>query len=164
MLAVLTLCLSGLISRNLEPDLENLPGEISILEIHVQLKLDTSPCKSRLVDIRRDRDRPEQPTRGRSQRLDAYGRTHVWVYAQLRRDGHAACRPCGRPWGGPVVRRKGRPRRLAEAPKQGPDRKSLVKVCRIWRGLFPFSPVHLLRGILLSTVGSVYSLAFGRCV
>ena len=62
MLAVLTLCLSGLISRNLEPDLENLPGEISILEIHVQLKMDTPPCEPRLVDIRRDRNRPEQPT------------------------------------------------------------------------------------------------------
>ena len=37
-------------------------GEISILEIHVQLKLDRPLCESRLVDTRRDRDRPEQPT------------------------------------------------------------------------------------------------------
>ena len=59
---VLTLCLSGSISRNIEPALENLPGEIWIPEIHVRLKLDTPPCKTRVVDILRARDRPEQPT------------------------------------------------------------------------------------------------------
>ena len=42
--------------------LENLPDEISTPEIHVRLTLDTPPCKSRLVDIRRARDRPEQST------------------------------------------------------------------------------------------------------
>ena len=33
-----------------------------------------------------------------------------------------------------MVRRKGRPRRAAEAPKQGPDRKSLVKYVECWKG------------------------------
>ena len=49
-------------SRNLELDLENLPDEISTPEIHVRLTLDKPPCKPRLLDIRRARDRPEQST------------------------------------------------------------------------------------------------------
>ena len=61
-MAVLTVWLSGSISRNLEPDLKNLPNEISTLEIHVRLTLGTPPCKPRSVDIRRARDRPEQST------------------------------------------------------------------------------------------------------
>ena len=65
--------------RNLELDLENLPNEISTPEIHVRLALDTPPCKSRFVDIRRPGIVPNRQ-RGRSRRLDAYGRLSQCTY------------------------------------------------------------------------------------
>ena len=41
-----------------------------------------------------------------------------------------------------MARRKGRPRRLAPAPKEGPDRKSLVKYVDENSLLLSFPPEH----------------------